>query len=221
MNRKIVIIDGGPRRNMNTAQMAASFAEGVRSAGKDIEIKQYRLYDIDYRGCMSCLACKLKGKSSRVCVFKDGLKEVLDEVSTADGLAIASPIYMGRNTAQTQAFLERLVFPWLSYNDFSLSVVKQMPVVFIYTMNAPEEMLPMALPLLEFTEKLVASGLGSADRIIAFNTTQVKDYSRYEMTAASQGKAEYRAEHWEKDLRSAFDAGKRMAEKIVADKKTN
>jgi len=216
MNRKIVIIDGGPRRNMNTAQMAASFAEGIRSACSDIDIKHYRLYELDYRGCMSCLACKLKGKSSQVCVFKDGLKEVLNEVSTADGLAIASPIYMGRNTAQTQAFLERLVFPWLSYNDFSLSVVKKMPVVFIYTMNATEEMLPMALPLLEFTEKLVASGLGSADRVIAFNTTQVKDYSRYEMAAASQGKAEYRAEHWEKDLHKAYEAGKKMSGQIAA-----
>ena len=88
---------------------------------------------------------------------------------------------MGRNTAQTQAFLKRPVFPWLSYNDFSLSTVKKMPVVFIYTMNATEELLPMALPLLKFTEKLVASGLGAADRVIAFNTTQVKDCSRYEM----------------------------------------
>jgi len=211
MTKKIIIIDGGPRRNMNTAQMAASFAEGIRSSGKEIDIKQYRLYDIEYRGCMSCLGCKLKGRSSQVCVFKDGLKEVLDEVSTADGLAIASPIYMGRNTAQTQAFLERLVFPWLSYNDFSLSTVKKMPVVFIYTMNATEQYMPMLLQQLEFTENLVANGLGSVERVIAFNTTQVKDYSRYEMAAASQGKAEYRAEHWEKDLQSAFDAGKHMA----------
>ena len=89
MNREIVIIDGGPSRNMNTAQMAASFAEGIHSACSDIDIKQYRLYDINYRGCMSYLACKLKGKSSQVCIFKDGLKEVLDEVSTADGFAIA------------------------------------------------------------------------------------------------------------------------------------
>lgn len=218
MTKKIVIIDGGPRRNMNTAQMAASFAEGINAAGENIDIRQYRLYDIEYRGCMSCLGCKVKGRSSPVCVFKDGLKEVLDEVSQADGLAIASPIYMGRNTAQTQAFLERLVFPWLSYNDFSISAVKKMPVVFIYTMNAPQEMLPMALPLLEFTENLVGSALGKVERVIAFNTTQVKDYSRYEMAAASQGKAEYRAAHWEKDLKSAFDAGKRMVERIAVEK---
>ena len=216
MTKKIVVIDGGPRRNMNTAQMAASFADGISSAGKEIDIRQYRLYDIDYRGCMSCLGCKLKGKSSQVCVFKDGLKEVLDEVSQADGLAIASPIYMGRNTAQTQAFLERMVFPWLSYNDFSLSAVKKMPVVFIYTMNATEQYMPMLLPQLEFTENLVANGLGSGERVIAFNTTQVKDYSRYEMAADSQGKAEYRAEHWEKDLQSAYEAGKKMAGQIAS-----
>ena len=57
----------------------------------------------------------------------------------------------------------------------------------------------------------MANGLGSVERVIAFNTTQAKDYSRCEITDALQGKAEYRAEHWEKDLQSAFDAGKHMA----------
>ena len=34
--KKIVIIDGGPRRNMNTAQMLQKFAEGVNSANEEI-----------------------------------------------------------------------------------------------------------------------------------------------------------------------------------------
>ncbi len=42
--RKIVIIDEGPRRNMNTAHMLQRFAEGAKSAGADIEVKTYRLY---------------------------------------------------------------------------------------------------------------------------------------------------------------------------------
>ena len=33
--KKIIIIDGGPRRNMNTAQMLQKFAEGVRCRQKD------------------------------------------------------------------------------------------------------------------------------------------------------------------------------------------
>ena len=32
--KKIVIIDGGPRRNMNTAQMLQKFAEGVKAANE-------------------------------------------------------------------------------------------------------------------------------------------------------------------------------------------
>ena len=56
--KKIMLIDGGPRRNMNTAAMAEAFAEGARSAGSDV--KYVRLYDIDYKGCRSCMACQLK-----------------------------------------------------------------------------------------------------------------------------------------------------------------
>lgn len=54
--KKIIIIDGGPRRNMNTAQMLQKFAEGAQSAGEHIAVKTYRLYDMDYKGCMSCMA---------------------------------------------------------------------------------------------------------------------------------------------------------------------
>jgi len=66
--KKIILIDGGPRKNMNTASLADAFADGIQEAGS-IEIKRVRLYELKYRGCMSCLACKLKGRSSRICLF--------------------------------------------------------------------------------------------------------------------------------------------------------
>jgi len=66
--KKIILIDGGPRKNMNTASLADAFADGIRESG-NIEVKRVRLYDLKYRGCMSCLACKLKGRSSRICLF--------------------------------------------------------------------------------------------------------------------------------------------------------
>ena len=37
--KKIIIIDGGPRKNMNTAKLLQSFAEGAKSAGNDVEVK--------------------------------------------------------------------------------------------------------------------------------------------------------------------------------------
>ena len=59
--KKIIIIDGGPRKTFNTATMLKKFAEGANSVSDSIEVKTYRLYDIQYKGCMSCMACKIKG----------------------------------------------------------------------------------------------------------------------------------------------------------------
>ncbi|MBR2013977.1 MAG: flavodoxin family protein, partial [Alistipes sp.] len=81
--KKIVIVDGGPRKNMNTAQLLQRVAEGAKSVGENIEVKSVRLYDIDYKGCMSCMACKLKGKASNICRFRDALSPLLDEIAEA------------------------------------------------------------------------------------------------------------------------------------------
>ncbi len=54
MMKKIMVIDGGPCRNMNTAAMLESFANGAKEGGA--EVKLVRLYDMDYKGCMSCMA---------------------------------------------------------------------------------------------------------------------------------------------------------------------
>ena len=98
--KKIMIIDGGPRRNMNTAQMLQKVAEGVKSVNPDIEVKTVRLYEMDYKGCMSCMVCKLKDKASNVCKFKDALTPILEEIAGADGLVLGSPVYLGNITAQ-------------------------------------------------------------------------------------------------------------------------
>ncbi len=120
---------------MNTALMLRRFEEGAKSVGDDVVVKMERLYDLDFKGCMSCMACKLKGKASNVCRFKDALTPILEEIAQADGLVLGSPIYFGEVTALMRAFLERLAFPWLSYNDYSLSAAKRMPVVLIETLN--------------------------------------------------------------------------------------
>lgn len=65
--KKIMIIDGGPRKTFNTASMLQKFAEGATSVSSEIEVKTVRLYGLDYKGCMSCMACKIKGKASNVC----------------------------------------------------------------------------------------------------------------------------------------------------------
>lgn len=209
--KKIMIVDGGPRRNMNTAQMLLKVAEGAKSAGEDIEVKTVRLYDMDYKGCMSCMACKVKGKASNLCKFKDALTPVLDEIAQADGLALGSPVYFGDITGQMRAFLERLCFPWLSYNDYGMTAPKRMPVLLVETMNGlPERNNSNGYGSMEYC---ISSALGKPEHLIAYNTCQVKNYDRFELASFSEeAKQKWRDAHWEEDLQKAFDAGRRMAE---------
>lgn len=209
--KKIIIIDGGPRKNMNTAQLLQRFAEGVKSVGNDVEVKTVRLYDLDYKGCVSCMSCKLKGNVSNICRFKDALTPVLEEIAQADGLVLGSPIYFGEVTGQMRTFLERLAFPWLSYNDYSMTAPKRMPVVFIETLNGlPDRNNSRGLGTMEWC---IASALGEPERIIGYNTCQVAKYDNYELGSFSEeAKHAWRDAHWAEDLQKAFDAGKQMAE---------
>ena len=213
--KKIIIIDGGPRKNFNTASMLQKFAEGAKSVCDEIEVKTIRLYGLDYKGCMSCMACKIKGKASNVCKFKDALTPVLEDIAQADGLVLGSPIYFGDVTGQMRAFLERLAFPWLSYNDYSMTAPKRMSVVLMETMNGtPERNNSQGYGSMEYC---ITTALGEPERLIAYNTYQVKNYDRFELASFSEkAKRQWRDEYWEQDLQKAYDAGKQMAEKIMA-----
>ena len=208
--KKIVIIDGGPRKNMNTAQLLQQFVDGAKSADSDIDVKTIRLYDLDYKGCMSCMACKLKGKASNICRFKDALTPVLEDIAVADGIVLGSPIYFGEVTGQMRAFMERLSFPWLSYNDYSLTAPKRMPVLLVETMNGtPDRNNSNGFGTMEWC---IATALGEPQRIVAYNTCQVAKYDRYELGGFSEdAKRAWRDAHWEEDLKKAYEAGMLMA----------
>lgn len=212
--KKIIIIDGGPRKTFNTASMLKKVAEGANTVSEEIEVKSYRLYDIDYKGCMSCLACKIKGKAVNICKFKDALTPILEEIAEADGLVLGSPNYFGEITGQMRAFLERLAFPWLSYNDYSQTAPKRMPVLLIETQNGTKEYNNCnGYGSMEFC---ISQALGEPEKLIAYNTYQVKNYNSYELAGFSEeAKRQYRDAHWEDDLQQAYNAGKRMAEKII------
>ncbi len=209
--KKIIVIDGGPRKNMNTAQLLQRFAEGVKSVSSDVEVVVIRLYDLNYKGCISCMACKVKGKASNICCFKDALTPVLNDIADADGLVLGSPIYFGEVTGEMRSFLERLTFPWLSYNDYSLTAPKRMPVLLVETMNGtPERNNSNGFGTMEWC---LTTALGEPQRIVAYNTCQVAKYDNYELGSFSEeAKHQWRDTHWKEDLQKAFDAGRQMAE---------
>ncbi len=216
--KKIFIIDGGPRKNMNTAQMIEAFAKGVKQISNDIEVRHVRLYDYDFHGCYSCMLCKTKdSKYHDYCGRKDGITEVLQEAAYADGMVVASPVYFGDMTAQTKCFLERLIFPWLNYKTLSANPPKKdVPSAILYTMNAPADYQDQMEQMYQSHEQLIGRFYEKPERIIAMSTKQVKDYNRFEFADDwAMAHDQWHEEHFAEELRQACEAGRRMAEKVV------
>ena len=99
-------------------------------------------------------------------------------------------------------------------NFNTASMLQKFAVVLVETMNGtPERNNSQGYGSMEYCIK---SALGKPERLIAYNTYQVKNYDRYELAGFSEEvKRKYREDHWEEDLNHAFEAGRRMAEKII------
>ena len=81
---KTIIINAGPRKNWNTDLMLKEAQKGAGSAGAETEYID--LYDLDFKGCRSCLACKIKGAERNKCYWKDDLSPVIEKILSADAV---------------------------------------------------------------------------------------------------------------------------------------
>jgi multimeric flavodoxin WrbA len=135
---KILAFNGSPRKNWNTATVLNHALEGVASQGAETEL--IHLYDLNYKGCISCFACKrIGGKSYGRCAINDGLMPILKKVEEADAIILAAPIYLGRVGGEMCSFIERLIFPYLVYDEnYSTLFKKKIPTGFIYTLGSTE-----------------------------------------------------------------------------------
>lgn len=67
-------------------------------------------------------------------------------------------------------------------------------------------------------EQSVDYFLHDKERVCAYNTLQVKDYSKFNLDGFSvEEKPKWHDDHWVEKTQNAFDAGARMAKKILAE----
>ena len=137
----VIAINGSPRKKWNTATLLGHALEGAASQGADTEL--VHLYDLDYTGCTSCFACKLKGgKSYGKCAVQDELTPILEKIPDAGALILGSPVYFGTVTGMMRCFMERLLFPYLAYTQPPSSLFPlEIPTAFVYTMNVSEQLM--------------------------------------------------------------------------------
>ena len=192
--------------------MCESFANGVKESGAEAEI--INLYDVDFKGCRSCFVCKLKGgKNFGRCAYPDGLTPILEEISQADGVVLASPIYFGDVTGVTRSLIERLLFPFFEYKEGYPSIApKKLKTAVIYTMNVNEELAnEMYQDLFGKIEWFMEIAFTKPIRICAYDTYQFADYDKYVCeTFDKNHKMKQKEEQLPKDLQKAYQAGLNM-----------
>lgn len=216
---KVLAINGSPRKNWNTQQILEKALEGARTVGAETNLIQ--LYDIEFKGCVSCLACKIKNsKTNGLCAYHDALTPVLEQAMQADVLIVGSPVYYDYPTAQTRAFLERLMFPIDPYMvDESGKRIrylnKTVPTAMIYTMNCPEWLMDkIHYPtILGANERAMSRLFGHCETLNVCDTFQYRDYADYDCNLFdAEKKKEQKQKQFPIDLQNAYELGKRLAE---------
>lgn len=205
---KTIILNGSPRKNWNTAQLLKEAQKGAEFVGNEVEYID--LYDLNYNGCRSCLACKRKGIAEPCkCYWKDELTPVLEKIWQADWLITGTPIYFSEPSGGFRSFLERITFPAMSYNDYFSVFSGHVDVDVFLTMNAPMQFYKQAYErqMLEYFAPF--RFLNGRIRLIPVcDTLQVKDYSRYDMAGFSEEhKRTVHDEEFPEALEQAFKVG--------------
>lgn len=213
---KLFAINGSPRKNWNTATLLNKVIEGAKANGAETEL--IHLYDYNYKGCVSCFACKLKDSDRKgKCAMKDDLTPILKRIEDqADAIVFGTPIYFGGMTGEMRSFFERLLFAPIVYSMPAQSLFpRQIRAGIIYTMNATEEMSKQRgySTLITTTESYLKMVFGFAETLCCYDTYQFPDYSKVIMEYFDPiKKAEIREKMFPIDCERAYDFGKRMVE---------
>jgi len=209
--KKVIAMNGSPRQKWNTHILLEKCLDGAKEMGAETEL--INLYDLNFKGCISCFACKLKGVIVRKCVMKDDLEPVLQIICDCDALILGSPIYFDSITGEMRSFWERLIFPYVSYELKPSSFEKKINTAFIYTMNVPR----FALQIMGYNKifrknkRLLKNTFGSSTSLVVTSTYQFDNYDKYAITIFNGNKRLKRRETvFSKDCEMAFLLGKKI-----------
>lgn len=113
--KKIVAVVGSYRKG---GIIDAAVDEVLAAAGeRGAHVSKIYLSEKQIGFCDNCRSCtQQQGDRRGVCVIKDDMAALLDELESADGIVLGSPINFFTVTALTKRFVERLVcyawWPW-------------------------------------------------------------------------------------------------------------
>ena len=210
---KVIAINGSPRKNWNTDTLLKNALDGAASAGAATGMVY--LYDLKFRGCVSCLGCKLrKEPRPNRCILRDDLTAVLDRVHEADAVILGSPIYFSEVTGEMRSFFERFLFQYLNYDDHTKPLSPKKRGGLVFTMNISESLFDDFgyKPLFQRYENWMKQYFGHCETLLATDTLQAKDYSRYHLGMFDAKAKQLRRETvFPQECQKAYELGVKLA----------
>ena len=100
--KKVLLINGSPHRDGNTAIALKELAAQLAVCGVESEL--YWSGTGPLYGCVACNGCNKTGN----CVMAQDVNELAERLRAADGLIVGSPVYYAGPTGTLCAFLDRL-----------------------------------------------------------------------------------------------------------------
>lgn len=207
---KIYAFNGSPRKKWNCDLLLDSFTEGVKSVDETAEVEKVHLYDLNFKGCRSCFACKMKRNPDH-CMINDDAQKYLTEAREADGIVLASPIYYFDVSGVMRCFIERLLYPGAVKNPVQTAAV--------YAMNADEDTMNRLFRnhLNDLKAYMESAMHTEMTEIFSHDTFQREDnpdlYRPSKMDHAA--KKARREVQFPLDRQKAFEAGAAMAKRIL------
>lgn len=112
MSKKIMIINGSPKKDGNTAALVDWFSQGARSKGADVEVVRAAFLKYKTLGCISCRGCQKSDKYE--CSVNDEAKPVLAKMADVDVIVFATPLYFFGPSAQLKLIFDRMfsLYKW-------------------------------------------------------------------------------------------------------------
>lgn len=100
---KILVLNGSPRPNGNTAAMVKTFKDAAEAAGH--QVVAFNVCKMNIRGCLACEYCH--GKGHGTCIQKDDMQEIYAALADTEMIILAAPIYYHGISGQLKCVIDR------------------------------------------------------------------------------------------------------------------